>query len=382
MELKSFSESWQDYTIRDKVLFGSSILPAFVSFIYLLCYFPIISLILFSDDWLGLGQYLFETNEAGDPNIFRVIDPETGIEYIMRPIWILLSVLSIAIYGFILFKNDEEVNNLLNQSGKNNGPSALFRTSNFLMISAGSHAIILFIFLLGSFSEVINNDSSYGLNPWRWLLFEYKYYCDGSFIVSILIGVPTYGCGDGWHDKINPMAYLYLPNLIATFALTYYSQIKNVEENADFIETTSVPASTGEESISNGEPSPVTESHVFLVITVLGGMFGLDKAYKGDYVLAVFKFLTLGGLWIWQIYDIYVAAGEAGRSWALDSDSSLTTEKHVILITAIVGGHLGLDRAYKGDGVTGVFKLLTLGGLGIWWLVDVYVAAKEAGKSW
>jgi hypothetical protein len=47
-----------------------------------------------------------------------------------------------------------------------------------------------------------------------------------------------------------------------------------------------------------------------------------------------------------------------------------------------VGGHIGLDRAYKGDGVTGVFKLLTLGGLGIWWLVDVYVAAKEAGKSW
>ena len=156
----------------------------------------------------------------------------------------------------------------------------------------------------------------------------------------------------------------------------------NEEENADFIETTSVPASTREESISNGEQSPVTESHVFLVITVVGGMFGLDKAYKGDYALAILKLLTLGGLWIWQIYDIYVAAGDAGRSWSLDSGSSTTSEKHVILITAIVGGHIGLDRAYKGDGVTGVFKLLTLGGLGIWWLVDVYVAAKEAGRSW
>ena len=110
--------------------------------------------------------------------------------------------------------------------------------------------------------------------------------------------------------------------------------------------------------------------------------FGLDKAYKGDYLLAVLKLLTLGGLWIWQIYDIYVAAGDAGRSWSLDSGSSRITEKHVILITAIAGGFIGLDRAYKGDGVTGVFKLLTLGGLGIWWLVDVYVAAKEAGRSW
>jgi TM2 domain-containing membrane protein YozV len=197
-----------------------------------------------------------------------------------------------------------------------------------------------------------------------------------------MMGVPTYGCfGDEWHGEINPMAYLYLPNLIATIALAYYSRIKNEEENTDFIETKPELVTTDEESTS-GDHSPVKQSHVFLVITVVGGMFGLDKAYKGDYVLAILKFLTLGGLWIWQIYDIYVAAGEAGRSWSLDSGSSRITEKHVILITAIVGGHIGLDRAYKGDGVTGVFKLLTLGGLGIWWLVDVYVAAKEAGKSW
>ena len=380
MESKSFSESWQDYTIRDKILLGSSILPTFISFIYLLSYFPIISLILFTDDWLGLGQYLFEWNEAGDPNIFNVIDPETNIAYIMRPIWILLSTLSLATYGFFLFKTDEEVNNLLNQSGQNNGPSSLFRTSNLMMISAGSHALILFSFLLGWY--VIDSDIFYGLNPWRWIIYEYEWFCEGSFIVSILTGVPAYGClSDSGKEVINPMAYLYLPHLIATVALAYYTRIKNEEENTDFIETKPELVTTDKESTS-GDQSPVTESHVFLVITIVGGMFGLDKAYKGEYLLAVLKFLTLGGLWIWQIYDIYVAAGEAGRSWALDSDSSLTTEKHVILITAIVGGHLGLDRAYKGDGVTGVFKLLTLGGLGIWWLVDVYVAAKEAGKSW
>jgi hypothetical protein len=152
-----------------------------------------------------------------------------------------------------------------------------------------------------------------------------------------------------------------------------------VEENAEFIEVKSELVTTDKESTSG---DPVKQSHVFLLVTLVGGMFGLDKAYKGNYLLAVLKLLTLGGLWIWQIYDIYVAAGDAGRSWSLDSGSSTTSEKHVILITAIIGGFIGLDRAYKGDGVTGVFKLLTLGGLGIWWLVDVYVAAKEAGRSW
>jgi hypothetical protein len=202
---------------------------------------------------------------------------------------------------------------------------------------------------------------------------DHLWWCD----ISCLSGVSF----DYNHDAYSLLGLLYLPNLIAIIILTHYSRIKNVEENAEFIKVKSEIVISDEESTS-GDQSPVRQSHVFLVITVVGGMFGLDKAYKGDYLLAVFKLLTLGGLWIWQLYDIYVAAGEAGRSWSLDSGSSRITEKHVILITAIVGGHIGLDRAYKGDGVTGVFKLLTLGGLGIWWLVDVYVAAKEAGKSW
>jgi hypothetical protein len=39
----------------------------------------------------------------------------------------------------------------------------------------------------------------------------------------------------------------------------------------------------------------------------------------------------------------------------------------------------GIDKAYEGNAATGVFKLLTLGGLGLWWLNDVFVSAKEAG---
>ncbi len=376
MESKSFSESWQDYTIRDKVLFGSLILPLFVSILHLFIYFPVIGHLIYD---------MQEVSELFEPGkLFSKFDCETytytysygggysycknTFEYIISPIWLLLSTISLGIYGFFLFKTSEETSKLLNREVEDkSGPSALARTNTFMTITAGAQ-ILIFLSLI--FYSVVGFELGGNVQSFS-----------GLFKGTI------YNYLDSWDNiwtdaSINPLSYLYVPHLIATVALAYYTRIKDEEENTDFIETASVPASVGEKSVSGGEPSPVTESHVFLVITIVGGMFGLDKAYKGDYVLAVLKFLTLGGLWIWQIYDIYVAAGEAGRSWTLDPDSSLTTEKHVILVTAIVGGHLGLDRAYKGDGVTGVFKLLTLGGLGIWWLVDVYVAAKEAGESW
>ena len=347
MESKSFSESWQDYTIRDKILFGSSILPCFVSLIHALFWTPVIGGyegILWDLGFIEGGAFSLIYYGEGDwCDSYDAYWICSSVTYVINPFWLLLSSISIAIYGFYLFRDEPS-----------SSPSALFRTWFFLTFAAIAQIYILF------FHIATTNQYESG----------------------ILQGVNVVRGGEGEVElpPIIPFTYLYLPNLIATISLAYYSRIKNEEENADFIETASV--SVGEKSVSGGEPSPVTESHVFLVITIVGGMFGLDKAYKGDYVLAVLKFLTLGGLWIWQIYDIYVAAGEAGRSWTLDPDSSLTTEKHVILVTAIVGGHLGLDRAYKGDGVTGVFKLLTLGGLGIWWLVDVYVAAKEAGESW
>jgi TM2 domain-containing membrane protein YozV len=43
----------------------------------------------------------------------------------------------------------------------------------------------------------------------------------------------------------------------------------------------------------------------------------------------------------------------------------------VVLALSIVGGFLGLDRIYLGRAITGSLKLLTAGGLGIWWAVDI-----------
>ena len=47
-------------------------------------------------------------------------------------------------------------------------------------------------------------------------------------------------------------------------------------------------------------------------------------------------------------------------------------------ILAWVLGGLGIDRFYTGHIVLGILKLVTAGGLGIWWIIDFVLAV--AGK--
>jgi len=43
----------------------------------------------------------------------------------------------------------------------------------------------------------------------------------------------------------------------------------------------------------------------------------------------------------------------------------------VCLILSIFVGQFGIDRFYLGKIGTGVLKLITFGGFGIWWLIDM-----------
>jgi len=45
------------------------------------------------------------------------------------------------------------------------------------------------------------------------------------------------------------------------------------------------------------------------------------------------------------------------------------------LIMSIIFGNLGVDRFIMGHVGLGILKLLTAGGFGIWWLIDVILIA-------
>ena len=49
--------------------------------------------------------------------------------------------------------------------------------------------------------------------------------------------------------------------------------------------------------------------------------------------------------------------------------------KTTALILSILLGELGIDRFYLGYTVLGILKLITGGGFGIWWLVDIILIA-------
>lgn len=52
----------------------------------------------------------------------------------------------------------------------------------------------------------------------------------------------------------------------------------------------------------------------------------------------------------------------------------------VVLIISFLLGELGIDRFYLGQTGLGILKLITCGGFGIWWLIDLFLimdATKE-----
>ena len=51
-----------------------------------------------------------------------------------------------------------------------------------------------------------------------------------------------------------------------------------------------------------------------------------------------------------------------------------------LLLSIFLGG-LGIDRFYLGYTVLGIVKLLTGGGCGIWWLIDVILIATKKLKD-
>ena len=102
MELKSFLESWKDYTIRDKIILGSSVVPLVIfvfSFIFLFEVFW---------TWNFDSNFITTTEVCGELTLYGNYGPieknsnfcKVGFYYAISPIMLLLSTISLGIFSF------------------------------------------------------------------------------------------------------------------------------------------------------------------------------------------------------------------------------------------------------------------------------------------
>ena len=49
----------------------------------------------------------------------------------------------------------------------------------------------------------------------------------------------------------------------------------------------------------------------------------------------------------------------------------------LVLLMSIFFGSLGVDRFIMGKVGTGILKLITFGGFGVWWLIDIILIATK-----
>jgi len=129
---------------------------------------------------------------------------------------------------------------------------------------------------------------------------------------------------------------------------------------------------------ATGQYSERSQSTAFLLSNFLG-IFGADRFYMGQTLLGVAKLLTGGGSGIWQIIDVFII----GMGKARDVDGrpldpgpvygTPVKNQGTAFLLSFLLGYFGADRFYLGQTLLGIVKLLTCGGFGIWYIVDVLI---------
>jgi TM2 domain-containing membrane protein YozV len=76
--------------------------------------------------------------------------------------------------------------------------------------------------------------------------------------------------------------------------------------------------------------------------------------------------------------EICPKCGVRQRKQPIASSASDVSEKWIVLLVlSFFLGGLGVDRFYVGKIGTGILKLITLGGFGIWWLIDLIMVLAD-----